>query len=158
MDRNWGNADRVALAALVVIVAVTAYGLAMLPSIVAIHFTAGGNANGYGSKFTLLVVPAVAVFAYAAFAFRFKRNVLPNLPFSVPPERMEAVLEMNAIVLRWIRAEVLIVMAIVQWLLIGSARMGSLVPGFVEVIAVIIAVILGTIVLFLFRMFHAARG
>ncbi|MEJ7625897.1 MAG: DUF1648 domain-containing protein [Ferruginibacter sp.] len=55
---------------------ITIYVFVNLPEIIPVHFNAAGNANRYGNKITLLILPVIATIIYAGIT---KLNNYPHL-------------------------------------------------------------------------------
>lgn len=57
-----------------------------IPDIVPTHFNGSGKADGWGSKYTLLILPIVNIAAYTLFEFLERKPHLHNYPFRFTEE------------------------------------------------------------------------
>lgn len=158
MGKEWLTVDKLALAALVVLCAIAAYGVATLPPTIPTHFGNDGAVNGYGSKLTLLLLPAVGLAAAGIVAFSIRLNLRPNLPFTISPEGFERIVPLNAEMQRTLRAVLLAGFAAMEWMLLESAEKASLAPGFIPVTMAFIAGVFVVIGMYFVRIWRAARG
>ena len=104
------NADWLARAVIVAMFAVAAWSWPSAPAQIPIHWNIAGQIDGYGSKFTgLLLMPIVALAGYA----------LIGLTAVIRPEQFEG-RAMSA--LSWFRLAYLLVMAGVFGVIVADAR------------------------------------
>lgn len=149
--------DTVAVAALVSLWAETFTSLPSLPATVATSFAFDGAAQRYGSKYLLLLLPAIAVLAYLLVDFTIRTKMRMNLPFRVPEERIGDIMPVCDYFQRVARVEVLTGFVAVQWVLIESAREVQLVGEFMPFVLTLVAVIVATTVLFMLRIWRIAH-
>lgn len=57
-----------------------------LPHIVPIHFNLHGEADGYGSRWVLLVIPGIGLFIYSLLKCTLKLKKYVNYPVKITPE------------------------------------------------------------------------
>lgn len=108
------NADWLARAVIVAMFAVAAWAWPSAPAQIPIHWNIAGQINGYGSKFTgLLLMPIVALAGYALIA----------LTAVIRPEQFEGPV-MSA--LSWFRLAYVIVMAGACGVIVADARGANL--------------------------------
>jgi uncharacterized membrane protein len=112
-----------ALLALLFLVTVPAfYGPERLPARIPTHFNAAGQADGWGSPETLLLLPVIAAVLYLLMTWVARHPSAFNFPVRVTPrnrQRLEA-LALNMIA--WLKTEVIGVFLSVEWGAIHAAR------------------------------------
>jgi len=137
----------VALAALGVLWAVTAYALLganRLPPRIPIHFDLAGHPNGWGEPTVLLLVPAIGTVMYVLMTVVSRYPGSFNYPVRVTPANRAALQELALRMMAWLKAELLVLFAWIQHGSIEAARgsQGALSPVF---ILVVIAVVFSTV-------------
>ena len=65
------------------------YVLATSPAIIPIHFGADGVANNYGSKYILLLLPAMYTAMYFLFSYYYKHPQHFNYPVAITPANQQ---------------------------------------------------------------------
>lgn len=139
---------------LVYLVVEALYGANKLPTRVPMHFGADGKPNGWGSPQSLWILPIAGTIVGLMITIISRYPGAFSYPVRVTREnqaRLEALaLEMIA----WMRLEVLCLFAWIEWATIESARKEMLaLPPVAMLLA--IAVVFGTIVIYIFRMLRA---
>jgi hypothetical protein len=95
-------------------------GADRLPDRIPTHFDISGQPNAWGPPGFLWFLPAVALTALGS--IRFRRY---NLPIAVTPGNLPFIQEQTAILLAWIKCEMLSLFAYLQWSIVQSAREGA---------------------------------
>lgn len=90
--------EAVALAAFVAIIGTIAVSWNSLPPQVPIHFGASGEADRFGDKSGLLVIPLVATFLYGLLTAVSGNTRLVNIPLALDPDAPEV----QALILRMV--------------------------------------------------------
>lgn len=139
------------------ITAQAAFGTHPVPARIPIHFDASGKPNGWAGPGMLWVQPAIAAGVYLLMTmvarfpatFNFRRSVRPG-----------ARRELEAIALgmiSWLKVEILVLLASIQYLSIEFARrgQGTLSPWFIPVM---ILIVLGTVAWHTAAMRRAGRA
>ncbi len=158
MDKEWPLVDRVAFAALVTLIALAAYGYAILPATIPTHFSFSGAPHSYSPKAILFLQPAIAALLWAIVALAIKQPFRLNLPFTVPAERFSLLAPMNVATQRLVRAEIVVGLAAIEWFTIESARADHLAPGLMVAVGLVASAIVATVTVFMVRVWRIARG
>jgi len=148
--------ELIALAGLVFSAAVVADFYSRLPERIATHFNGAGVANGFGARSTLWVLVGIAVLLYSTLSVI---NVVPpivNLKRPLAPEREKVVLAESMAMVGWIKAEVCWMFAYICLAMVRNG-MGLQVGLGWWFLPVTLAVVLGTCVVYLVRIFGAIR-
>lgn len=149
--------ELIAMAGLVFSAAVVADFYSRLPERIATHFNGAGVANGFGARSTLWVLVGIAVLLYSTLSVI---NVVPpivNLKRPLAPEREKVVLAESMAMVGWIKAEVCWMFAYICLAMVRNG-MGLQVGLGWWFLPVTLAVVLGTCVVYLVRIYGAIRG
>lgn len=151
--------ETVSLAALVVLVAITASALLgpnKLPDQIATHFNMAGEANGWGSPRSLLGLPLGALALYGLMTLAARRPQAFNFPTRVTPLNRPRLEALALQMVSWLKAEVICLFAWIQHFTIQAARsgQGALPAGFMPVT---LGVVLGTVLVY-FVLFRKAAS
>jgi uncharacterized membrane protein len=116
-------------------------GAERLPDRIPTHFDISGQPNAWGPPGFLWFLPAVAFGIYLLLtvlgSIRFSRY---NLPVAVTAVNLPFIQEQTALLLAWIKCEMLCLFAYLQWSILQSARDGAfrlsplLIPVFLVVV------------------------
>ncbi|HEX4756798.1 MAG TPA: DUF1648 domain-containing protein [Terracidiphilus sp.] len=98
------------------------FGSNRLPERIPIHFDAAGNPNGWGSPAMLLILPAVAVTIYLLFTVVSQFPSAFNYPVRVTVANRLRLQSLALNMIEWIKAEVVVLFAWMQWATIQLAR------------------------------------
>lgn len=155
-------AETLSLAGLVMLLAMTMlalYGRERLPDYIPTHFNAAGQADGWGSPQALLVFPAIGAALYLLTSWAARHPVAFNFPVRVTPRNRPQLEAVALSMIVWIKAEVLCILAGVEWGAIRAARHPEqrltplLMPA---LLAVVFATVIGHVAA-IFRTGNAAR-
>ena len=131
-------------------VGVVAVHYGALPQRIPVHFDARGVANGWGDKSSLWMVAGVACALYAGMTLL---GLLPASMINVPvsPERRAAAVPMAMEMVGWLKAEMVWIFAALcaAMVRVGLGRDDGLSIWFLPVV---LGVVLGTVVFYLWRM------
>ena len=89
-DGDWGFAGSLATGGFLACALIAAYGLVTLPDTIPVHW--GADGVGYGSKYTILILPIVGAMIMAV--LKFSASVpasMLNVPVRITPENEAAV-------------------------------------------------------------------
>ena len=98
------------------------FGSDRLPERVPTHFDAAGNPNGWSSPTMLLMLPAVAVTIYLLFTVVSQFPSAFNYPVQVTVTNRLRLQTLALDMIEWIKAEVVVLFAWMQWATIQLAR------------------------------------
>lgn len=150
----------IAVIGLVFVLVLTAYALYgphPLTGRIATHFDAAGKPNGWGTPAMLWFIPGVAVFVYALMTLVVRFPASFNYPFRVTPRTRPVLEALTLQMVTWLKAELLVTFAWIQWGTIRSAREGRLALSTFFLPAVI-GIVFGTIFAHFVAMRRAARA
>ena len=89
-DGDWGFAGSLATGGFLACALIAAYGLVTLPNSIPVHW--GADGVGYGSKYTILILPAVGAMVMAVLRLSASAPTsMFNVPVRITPENEEAV-------------------------------------------------------------------
>jgi uncharacterized membrane protein len=132
------------------------YGPDHLPARIPTHFNFAGQPNGWGSPYTLLVPPIIAVGVYALITVITQFSSLFNYPVRVTDENRPRLEALAQLMITWIKTESICLLAWIQWSIIEGTRQRCWNLSPVSVL-ISILVILMTIGWYLLAMRRAAR-
>jgi hypothetical protein len=120
---------------------------------VPVHFGLTGHPDGYGSKITLLALPATAVVLYLTLSVVVRFPAYFNFPVPVTDRNRRTLRTLAIDMIGWLKAEVMCIFAWLMLAAISTAEGHS--SGLGSAFApVSIGVIAATIALFCYRMFQ----
>jgi uncharacterized membrane protein len=93
-----------------------------LPQRFPMHFDAAGNANAWGSRATLLVVPAVAITIYLLFTVVTRFPSAFNYPVVVTLKNRARLQTLALNMIAWLKMELICLFTWIQWATIQVAR------------------------------------
>jgi uncharacterized membrane protein len=139
--------ELIALAALLVLWAVTAYALLgpnPLPGRIPTHFDLAGNPNGWGKPEVLWLLPIVGAILYALMTLVARYPAHFNYPVVVTSANRATLQHLGLRMVGWLKAEVLCLFAGIQVMTIQAAKgtSGGLYP---LLFVIALSVIFGTI-------------
>lgn len=114
--------DALALSGLVLFLIVTTIYWSKLPDTIPIHFDLKGNADGWGSKATIWVLPGIALFIYATMTLA--AGLSPkyiNYPVRITPENAERQYRLARHLLATMKAVAVWGLLVLTWLIFGAA-------------------------------------
>ncbi len=160
MDEARGKTlDTVAVAALFALWAETLVSIPGLPDMVPTSFDAGGVPQAYGSRFELLLLPAIAAVMWGIVWLTLRsKSMNLNVPFTIPEDRWPLIQPVSQEMQRLLRVELLVGFAALQWAIIESAKADQLVPGFVPIIIATVGGAIALVSWFIRRVWTIAKG
>ena len=114
--------DALALAGLVLFLIVTTIYWSKLPDTIPIHFDLKGNADGWGSKATIWLLPCIALFIYATMTLA--AGLSPkhiNYPVRITPENAERQYRLARNLLATMKTAAIWGLLGLTWLIFGAA-------------------------------------
>ena len=156
MRKNLEIVGIAALAAMLFIVLRALYGPASLPPTIPTHFGLDGRPDGFGSRWSLLSMPVVALALYLLITVVARFPSAFNYPVRVTPENRPRLQSLALDMITWLKVEVVCVFAWIERITIVAARNGegAISPLFMPLA---LAAILGTVVWYFVAMRRAAR-
>ncbi len=140
--------------ALIVILASLAYFVwrwSSLPESVPIHFDGSGEADGWGSKGVLILMPALMLILYVGLSLL--RKIPHRFNYLKPITETNAVYQYRTSLqlLSWIKVEIVLLFGYIQWSIIRNAE--DLASGIgLWLLPVALVVIFGTIIYYITRL------
>ena len=124
-----------------------------LPARAPVHFGASGKPDAWGGKNTLLFLPGLAVVMYLIIVVCSHYGKV-NLPFKVRAERLPVQRELALGLVRWIKAEVMLIFALCEYASIQTARGRAEGLG-AWFLPTLLAVVMGTIAVYFWMAWRA---
>jgi uncharacterized membrane protein len=110
-----------------------------LPESIPAHFNAAGEADRYGSRLTLLIMPAVAT---GLFALMTVISLFPhrwNYFWRITEENAARQYRLARNFVAILKAELILLFALLEWAIVVSADRGGLAPGFLPIVVITVA-------------------
>ncbi len=123
-----------------------------LPAMIPVHFDAAGQADGWGSKNTLLFLFALVVVLVVGLTFLRRYPHKFNYLYPITPQNAEKQYRLACELLAMVQVEAVWLFTYLAWRLIVSAQQGGVSPLLVPVV-VLLSV--GTLVFYLVKSSHA---
>jgi uncharacterized membrane protein len=128
-----------------------------MPAQIPTHFNAVGNADGWGSPATLLMLPVVAAVIYLTITLisLFPRTF--NYPVAVTEENRARLEALTLEMITWLKAELVCFFAWIQWFILRIIQQGHgrLSPA---ILVVFLAAFVATLAWYMAAIFRAARA
>ena len=130
----------VGLAALVWLTYSALYGLNRLPDRVPTHFDAAGNPTGWGSPHGMIFMPVTAGALYLLMSVAARFPLAFHYPVRVTDRILPRLQAVTLNMLAWVKAELVWLFVVLQWVFIRTARAGEghlfrvILPGVLVVI------------------------
>ncbi|HIK09219.1 MAG TPA: DUF1648 domain-containing protein [Oscillatoriaceae cyanobacterium M33_DOE_052] len=132
-----------ALAAAGANVGIVLWFWSQLPPTIPIHFGITGEADLFGPKIIIWIMPAVAVFSYGLMTVVSRHPHTWNYPVPITPENAERQYKIGMQVLIWMKTQMLWMLAFVVWQMIWVA-LGKVATVNVAAIFALLGLVLGT--------------
>lgn len=115
-----------------------------LPSTIPIHFKGSGEADGWGSRSTLLLLPLIAIAPYVLITIISRFPHTFNFPVAVTEQNASELYRLTVQMLSWLKFEMVLLFSSLGIIMIRSAETGH--AGGIGIFTIIGAVvILGTV-------------
>lgn len=156
MRRNLEIVGVAALAAMLFIALRALYGPGSLPPSIPTHFSADGQADAFGSRWSLLSLPVVAIALYSLMTVVARRPSAFNYPVRVTPANRPRLESLALDMIAWLKVELACILAWIERATIVAARSteGGMSPLFMPLA---LAAIFGTVIWYFVAMRRAAR-
>ena len=93
-------------------------GWVELPDVIPTHFGATGEADSWGPKSTLLVLPILTVVLYALLIVLSRFPHIYNYPVAITEENAERLYRLGREAMYWLKAQLVWMMGYLQWSMI----------------------------------------
>jgi uncharacterized membrane protein len=122
-----------------------------LPTTIPIHFNARGEADGWGNRVTLIILPIISLMLYAGLSLL--RRIPHHFNYIVPitEQNAEAQYRLSLLLLSWIKLEIVILFGYISWSSIQNAVGLSSGLG-IWLLPVSLIILFGTIAITMTRM------
>lgn len=107
--------DNLALLLLILLFAITAYNYIYLPETIPTHFNFKGQADAWGSKITLWIMPLAGLLLFFLLSLAQKFPRLYNYPVKITEENAQKQYLLARTLLRELKAAVLFLFLVIQW-------------------------------------------
>lgn len=140
----------VALAGVIGCVLPLAVSWAALPETVPSHFDVSGYPNAYGSKWWLLLLPALSVVITVGFTVLARYPHLFNYPVRVTPENALRLYRTGRLLVRWMNVMLAWIFAFIEWqtLQVALGKAAGLPQWFLPVTVALVVVVPISVVAF----------
>lgn len=112
IDLIW---EALGLAGLIALIGVALYYYPSLPERIPRHFNAAGEADAYGPKATLFLLPIIGTVLYAGLTILNRHPYLFNFPCEVTPENAGRLYRSGMRMISSLKAVILISFAYISW-------------------------------------------
>ncbi len=92
-----------------------------LPDRVPTHFNVRGQVDGWGTKQSVWLLPAVSVLMFGLFQLSLRFPKLINYPVRITPENAQRQYDLARTFLRVLRTSVLVLFFLIQWITLQTA-------------------------------------
>lgn len=159
MDEARGKTlDTIAIAALIALWAETLVSIPGLPDMVPTSFGSDGMPQVYGSRFELLLMPAIATALWAVVWLTLRSNAVNiNVPFTIPEDRLPLIQPLSKQLQRILRVVLLVGFVALQFGIIESTKNDQLMPGFVQIVIAVVVVTVALVAWFIHRVWTISR-
>ncbi|NIK77857.1 putative membrane protein [Paenibacillus castaneae] len=129
-----------------------------LPQTIPIHFNVSGEADGWGSKTTLIILPLFTLATYTG--LNLLRKIKPdnfNYPVTITKQNAPFIYKTTFIMLSWVKLELVAMLGYVHWSFIQNAAGLSSGLG-IWLLPVTLIIFFSTIVHFILKIKKYARS
>jgi uncharacterized membrane protein len=105
------------------------YAYFTLPDTVPVHFNIKGEADGYGSKISILPLPLISVISFVGMTILNRYPWIFNYPVKITPENALKQYTSAVRLIRWLKLSVLLIFFLITAGMSYSAREGSFIMG-----------------------------
>lgn len=114
--------EAIGVSFLVVIWVWVIYFYPELPDKIPTHFNASGEADDFGTKINLFILPVLATVLYFVLLLISRKPRLYNYPVSVEPGNLKLLYQLGSRTVRWIALFIVIIFGIIIYSTIQTAR------------------------------------
>lgn len=149
-DRLDQMLEGIAILFVLVMVCLPLVAFQELPETIPTHFNASGEADGYGSRYTLLILPVIGSLMFAGLLVLNKYPHVFNYPEEITEANAAKHYRNGTKLIRWINLIIVVSFSFIEWRVIRSASQGqgSLGPYFLPVF---LTAIFGVIALYFWK-------
>jgi len=124
-----------------------------LPASIPTHFGVTGEADGWGDKRTIFILPSVSVMLYLLLTFVRRDPRKLNYPWPITAQNASRQYRLACSVLSWLKAEVILLFGFMEWTTIRTAlgQVKGLGATFMPVVLLIMFGTLGVYFYFAYR-------
>lgn len=144
------SVEGISVSLVLLLVFIPIYFFGQLPDTIPTHFNARGVADGFGSKWTLLILPSMGTLMFVGLSIlnRFPHDF--NYPVEITEENAERQYRNGTRLIRAINLIIVASFCFIEWRIIDSASevQGSLGPYFLPIF---VGLIFGVIVLYFWK-------
>lgn len=128
--------EGVAAAGLLVLLAVPAAYYSELPDTIATHFNAAGEADDYGPKVSIWLLPLIGLGVYVALTLLNRQPQIFNYPVKITPENAERQYQLATRLIRVLKAGITWMFVYLCWLIVNAAltARATLEPDFLWIV------------------------
>jgi uncharacterized membrane protein len=121
-----------------------------LPDTIPTHFNSAGEADGWGSRYVLIILPLLALVLFIGFSVLSRFPHKFNYLVQITEENAYYQYSTGRLLLSWVKLEIVLLFSFIEYKVIQGALENSSSLGFT--FFALLFVVLGTIVYFMIRM------
>jgi uncharacterized membrane protein len=131
-------AEIAAIVSLIILIVLPLVNFSTLPDRIPVHFNSYGHADGYGSKITLLILPATGVFIYLMMTVLASYPHIFNYAVKITAENAEVQYRLATRLMRYLKTVIIIMFAFIssQTIRLTEGKAGGLGKLFLPVILI----------------------
>lgn len=144
--------EAIAIGGLFLIVVMPALFWSSLPARVPTHFGVSGVVDAWGDKRSILILPAVSLVLYALLTIANRYPHKFNYAWPITPQNAERQYKLAHSLLIWLKMEVMLLFAYLEWTTIGTALDQTAGLG-IAFLPLVLVAIFGTIGIYFYQAF-----
>ncbi|MCB0635323.1 MAG: DUF1648 domain-containing protein [Lewinella sp.] len=114
------TAEKLAIATLILLCLIPLFYFMSLPDRIPLHFDGTGTPDSWGSRYTIFILPGIAVVMYFLLSLFGKQHDMMNFPIQRTPENEEALIQLTRLQLRYTKVILHLLFIYLVW---GIIRM-----------------------------------
>ncbi len=128
----------------------TFYYFGKLPETIPIHFNISGEADGFGSKYTLILFPVIATFVHTLLFFIKKLPHTYNYPVKITEQNAEYQYKIAMNLIHLVRISVVGLLSVLEWQMV-EVSLGNQKDLGIMVLPVFLILLFGSTILYFIK-------
>ena len=142
--------DIIGTIGVIFLIAYTLYYLGKLPQTIPVHFNIRGEADGFGSKYTIILFPIIATFLHTIFFFIKKLPHTYNYPVKITQKNAEYQYKLAMNLIHLVRISVIGLFGFIEWQMI-EVSLGNQKDLGMFVIPAFVILLIGSIIVYFIK-------